>query len=349
MNKKILASIFLTAVFFIAVFLFVNWKGSENSNADVSATITPQPTPQSVSVLFLGDVMLSRGVANQVEKNNNLYFPFQYIKSELLNNDFVFANFESPVINGKKVYSGQMAFRTNENMIPILKEMNFSVVSLANNHMLDMGQKGLLNTLKVLTENKIQYIGAGENNEKAHEPKIIEKNGIKIAFLAYNDDDVILATNEATADRPGTAFMGLEGLKNDVIKAKSLADFVVVSMHSGNEYQTNPNQRQINFAHTAIDSGANLIIGHHPHIIQKYEQYGNGYIFYSLGNCIFDQMWSEDTREGVMIKIVFSKEKIEDMKATPFLIENYSQPRIIDKEDNLELYQKIMNKLGKIF
>lgn len=349
MKKKILASIFLTAVFFIAVFLFVYWNSGKNSNADIIPSITPQSTPQLVSVLFLGDVMPSRGVANQIEKNNDLYFPFQYIKDELLNNDFVFANLESPVIDGKKIYAGQMAFRTNENMISVLKEMNFSVVSLANNHMLDMGQRGLLNTLKVLTENKIQYVGAGENNEKARESKIIEKNGIKIAFLAYNDDDVILATNEATENRPGTVFMDLEGLKKDVAEAKSLADFVVVSMHSGNEYQTNPNQRQIDFAHTAIDSGADLIIGHHPHIIQKYEQYGDGYIFYSLGNCIFDQMWSEETREGVMIKIVFSKERIEEMKATPFLIENYSQPRIIDKEDNLELYQKIMNKLGEIF
>jgi poly-gamma-glutamate capsule biosynthesis protein CapA/YwtB (metallophosphatase superfamily) len=352
MMKKILAIIFPTAVFFTAVFLSVNWWinfKSTTPNLNLTPIITPQPTPQSVSILFLGDVMLSRGVANQIEKNNNLYFPFQYIKEELLNNDFVFANLESPMIEGKKVYAGEMVFRTDEKLIPILKEMNFSIVSLANNHMLDMGQKGLLNTFKVLTENNIQYVGAGENYAKAHESKILEKNGIKFAFLAYNDDDVILATNEATDDRAGTAFMGLEGLKKDVANAKLLSDFVIVSMHSGNEYQVEPNQKQIDFSHIAIDSGADLVIGHHPHIIQKYEQYKNGHIFYSLGNCIFDQMWSEETREGIMAKIVFSKESITKIEPIPFLIENFSQPRIINREDNSELYNKILNKLEKIF
>jgi len=348
MMKKILAIIFPTAVFFTAVFLLVDFK-SPTPDLNLTPSITPQPTPQSVSILFLGDVMLSRGVANQIDKNNDLYFPFRYIKEELLNNDFVFANLESPIIEGRKINAGEMFFRTDEKLIPVLKEMNFSIVSLANNHMLDMGQKGLLNTFKVLTENNIQYIGAGENYEKAHGPKILEKNGIKFAFLAYNDDDVILATNEATNDRVGTAFMDLEGLKKDVASAKLLADFVIVSMHSGNEYQIEPNQRQINFSHTAIDSGADLVIGHHPHIIQKYEQYKNGYIFYSLGNCIFDQMWSEETRRGIMMKMIFSKENIEKMEPIPFLIENFSQPRIINKEVELELYNKILGELGEIF
>ncbi len=348
MIKKILAIIFPTVVFFTAVFLLVDFKGT-TPNLNLTPSITLQPTPQSVSILFLGDVMLSRGVANQIGKNNDLYFSFQYIKKELLNNDFVFANLESPIIEGRKINAGEMFFRTDEQLIPILKEMNFSIVSLANNHMLDMGQKGLLNTLKILTENNIQHIGAGENYTKAHEPKILEKNGIKFAFLAYNDDDVILATNEATNDRAGTAFMDLGTLKKDVAEAKISADFVIVSMHSGDEYQIEPNQRQIDFAHTAIDNGVNLVIGHHPHIIQKYEQYKNGHIFYSLGNCIFDQMWSEETREGIMAKIVFSKEKITKIELIPFLIENFSQPRIINKEDDSELYNKILTKLEKIF
>lgn len=328
--------------------MLVDFK-STTPNLNSTPSITLQPTPQLVSMLFLGDVMLSRGVANQIGKNNDLYFPFQYIKEELLNNDFVFSNLESPIIEGRKINAGEMFFRTDENIIPILKEMNFSIVSLANNHMLDMGQKGLLNTLKILTENNIQYVGAGENYEKAHEPKILEKNGIKFAFLAYNDDDVILSTNEATNDRAGTAFMNLEELKKDVINAKLLADFVIVSMHSGNEYQIAPNQRQIDFSHTAIDNGADLVIGHHPHIIQKYEQYKNGHIFYSLGNCIFDQMWSKETREGVTMKIIFSKEKIEKMDSIPFLIENFSQPRIINKENESELYRAIIQKLQSIF
>ena len=346
MLKKNLAFLFIAVVIFTAVFLLIRLK---NKNLAPIITPTPTLTPQSVSILFLGDTMLSRGVAYQITKNNDLYYSFQYVKDYLLNNDFVFSNLESPVIDGKVINAGEMFFRTDEKLIPILKEMNFSIVSLANNHMLDMGQKGLLNTFNILKDNNIQYAGAGKNYEKAHELKILEKNGIKFAFLAYNDNDVVSVTNEATENKAGTAFMNLEALKKDVEAAELISDFVIVSMHSGDEYQLEPNQRQINFAHTAIDNGADLVIGHHPHIVQKYEKYKNGYIFYSLGNFIFDQMWSQETREGVMIKIVFGKDEIKTMEATPYIIENFSQPRIINKETEIELYQNISDKLKLIF
>jgi poly-gamma-glutamate synthesis protein (capsule biosynthesis protein) len=297
-------------------------------------------------MLFLGDVMLSRGVSYQISKNNDLYYPFHSIQTLLRQNDFVFSNFESPIISGRQIHTGEMAFRVDENLAPILKELNFSILSLANNHLLDFGQKGLLNTLKLLAENQIQYIGAGENRQEAHRAKILEKNNIKIAFLAYNDSDVILATNEATENRPGTAFMDLNALKKDLAETKKSADFTIVSMHSGTEYKENPNSRQIEFAHTAIDNGANLVIGHHPHVVQPIEKYKNGYIFYSLGNFIFDQAWSQETTEGIATQIIFSKNEIRNIKILPLIIENYSQPKIISRVDDTETFQKIINRLN---
>lgn len=297
-------------------------------------------------MLFLGDMMLSRGVAYQIYQNNDLYYPFRNIQTLLQKNDFVFANFESPIIPGRQIHTGEMAFRVDENLGPILKELNFSILSLANNHLLDFGQKGLLNTLKLLTENQIQYIGAGENYQEAHQYKILEKNNIKIAFLAYNDSDVILATNEATENRPGTAFMDLDALQKDLAEVKKSADFVIVSMHSGTEYKENPNNRQIEFAHAAIDNGANLVVGHHPHVVQPIEKYKNGYIFYSLGNCIFDQAWSKETTEGIATQIIFSKNEIKNIKILPLIIENYSQPKIISRNSDSETFQKIINRLN---
>jgi poly-gamma-glutamate synthesis protein (capsule biosynthesis protein) len=275
-----------------------------------------------------------------------LYYPFHNIQTLLQKNDFVFANFESPIIPGRQIHTGEMAFRVDENLGPILKELNFSILSLANNHLLDFGQKGLLNTLKLLAENQIQYIGAGENRQEAHQYKILEKNNIKIAFLAYNDSDVILTTNEATENRPGTAFMALDALTQDLAEAKKSADFAIVSMHSGTEYKENPNNRQIEFAHAAIDNGANLVIGHHPHVVQPIEKYKNGYIFYSLGNCIFDQAWSKETTEGVTVQIIFSKNEIKNIKILPLIIENYSQPKIISRNSDSETFQKIINRLN---
>lgn len=355
MIKKAIIYVLLILAVASAAFLISNKK-----TWTINPTTIPSPSPQNneISVLFLGDVMLSRGVAYQIAQNSDLYYPFRNIHPLLQQNDFVFANFESPIINDKEIHQGEMAFRVNENMAPILKEMNFSIFSLANNHMLDFGQKGLLNTLKLLDENQIQYIGAGENYQEAHQYKILEKNNIKIAFLAYNDSDIVLATNEAAENQPGTAFMNLGALVQDVAEAKKSADFAIVSMHSGTEYKENPNSRQTEFARAAIDAGANLVIGHHPHIVQPIEKYPktkseisngaskNGFIFYSLGNCIFDQAWSEETMEGIAVQISFDKNEIKGIKILPFIIENYSQPKIISRIENPETFQKIINRLN---
>jgi len=308
-----------------------------------SVTLSTQPP---TSILFLGDIMLSRGVAYQITKNNDPYYPFRNVQTLFQQNDFIFANFESPVIDGQEIHAGQTTFRVDEKLAPILKEMNFSVVSLANNHMLDFGQKGLLNTLKILYENKIQYVGAGQNYQEAHQYKILEKNGIKFAFLAYNDSDVVPKTDEATESRPSTAFMDVGVLKKDVAKAGAAADFIIVSMHSGTEYQEGPNSRQIEFGHAAIEAGADLVIGHHPHIVQKIEKYENGYIFYSLGNFIFDQMWSQETKQGIAAQIQFSRSEIKEIEIIPFVIENFSQPKIISQKDSPEIFQKIINRLN---
>ncbi len=342
MVKKIIYLLLITAAVLAGFFIF----RPKSTTINPSASSSPSPQNNEISVLFLGDVMLSRGVAYQISKNDDQYYPFKNIQTLLQKNDFVFVNFESPIIDGKEIHQGEMAFRVNEDMAPILKEMNFSVISLANNHMLDFGQKGLLNTLKLLDDNGIKYIGAGENYQEAHRYKILEKNNIKLAFLAYNDSDVILETNEATENRPGTAFMNLEALKQDVAEAKTAADFVIVSMHSGTEYKENPNDRQIEFARAAVDAGADLIIGHHPHVVQLIEKYENSYIFYSLGNSIFDQAWSKETTEGIAVQISFSKGKIENIKILPLVIGNYSQPKIISRDSDSETFQKIINRLN---
>jgi len=184
-----------------------------------------------------------------------------------------------------------------------------------------------------LSEAKISYIGAGNNEEEAHRPKVFEIKGIKIAFLAYNDSDVVPLSYEAIKDHPGTAFMKKGKMQEDVKKTKAISDYLIVSMHSGTEYAKAPNQRQINFAHEAIDAGADLVIGHHPHVIQGTEEYKGKYIIYSLGNFVFDQMWSKATREGLVTKIKIKFKEGENPKIeTKFykvLIEDFSQPRIL--------------------
>ncbi len=341
-NIIILFLIALTAVFFVFNEEIVDLLKLKMQDNVFYSSVEPPPLATG---LFVGDIMLSRGVAYQIEKNNNLNYPFLNVSDFLKGGDFVFGNLEAPIINGPKIKAGEMIFRVDENLVPILKDYNFSIFSLANNHILNFGEKGLENTFHLLDQAGIQYVGAGKNFSEAHQAKIIEKNNIKFAFLAYVDKALAYPSAMAS-DHPGLSIMDEGQVTLDVQQAKKLADFVIVSTHSGNEYQTEPTRNQINFAHAAIDAGADLVIGHHPHVIQPIEKYKNGYIFYSLGNFIFDQMWSQATQEGIALRIIFSPRSIKTIQIYPLVIENYSQPKIINASSSPEHFQNIIKKIN---
>jgi poly-gamma-glutamate synthesis protein (capsule biosynthesis protein) len=179
----------------------------------------------------------------------------------------------------------------------------------------------------LLEEANIAYAGAGKNAVAARQPAILERGGLSIAFLAYNDTDVVPDSYSAESERPGTVFMDIDPMKADVAMAKNLADLVIVSMHSGTEYQSTPNRRQEEFARAAVDAGADLIIGHHPHVVQTVERYHGKYIVYSLGNFIFDQMWSRETREGMTLRVTMDGSGVTDLQFIPVVIDDYAQPR----------------------
>ncbi|MDD5569291.1 MAG: CapA family protein, partial [Candidatus Pacebacteria bacterium] len=130
--------------------------------------------------------------------------------------------------------------------------------------------------------------------------------------------------------RAGIAFLDKEKMAAAVAEAKKQADIVIVSMHAGTEYIYTPMEEQTSFARAAIDAGADMVIGHHPHVVQQMEKYNGKYIFYSLGNFIFDQMWSLPTRQGIALKIVFTKQGVKNIEIAPVLIDDYCQPHILD-------------------
>lgn len=328
-----------------------------------------QQTPKSeVTFLAVGDIMLSRNVAGTIQKAKDPLLPFSGMKDILNSVDFNFGNLESP-ISGRDHFSptGSMVFNVPTAYASGLNAYNFQVLSLANNHALDQGEKGLFYTLDFLKQKGIKTIGAGKNLEEAWRPAVVEKNGIKICFIgaSYSSiNDNGKATNEFVA-----RIQNIDSLKSSILNLKSACDFVVASMHAGTEYVTKPNKDQVAFAHAAIDAGADMVIGHHPHWVQTIEHYcpssaapmpdlgdegankasdlnkssinctNPKYIFYSLGNFIFDQMWSFETRQGLALKIRVSKSetntlqgpktpaKLESIELLPLIIDNYSTPR----------------------
>lgn len=296
---------------------------------------------EEVSLVAVGDISYSRGVEMMVRKQNNINYPFLKIQDYLKSADLVFGNLETPITQGPEISDFEMIFRSNPGTEQALKQAGFSILSLANNHTPNFGEKGLKDTFTYLENTGIKYVGAGQNEQEAYQPVYIEKKGIKFVFLAYNDTDVVPTYYEAAVNRVGTAFMRIDKMIEAVKEAKQKADFVIVSMHAGIEYAEEPNNSQISFAHAAIDAGADLVIGHHPHVVQTLEKYRGKYIFYSLGNFVFDQPQSEETKEGLAIKIYFIKNGINKISFFPVVMENLAQPRMANKNEADKIFQRL--------
>jgi len=289
------------------------------------------PVEKTSTLMFVGDIMLSRSVGEKMRQEENFKWPFEKIIDHLRWADFLFGNLECPITAGRPIISGEMVFRADPEVARGLSWAGFDILSLANNHTMNWGELGLKDTFKYLEEAGISYVGAGDNIDEALEPKILEMGDTKIAILAFNDSNVVPASYEATETRPGTAFMRIPRMIEKVKRAKEKADLVIVSMHSGYEYAYQPNSRQINFARKSIDAGAGLVIGHHPHVVQKIEEYKDGWIAYSLGNFIFDQTFSERTRRGQILEVILKDGKIKEVKSVDIRINDFFQPELISE------------------
>jgi poly-gamma-glutamate synthesis protein (capsule biosynthesis protein) len=281
-----------------------------------------------ISLLFAGDIMLSRGVANQIKKHDDYKYPFLKIASATAAADLTFGNLEGPISDKGQNMGSQYSFRDDPKTIEGLKFAGFDVLSVANNHIFDWGQEALLDTLVITRDNGIETVGAGENYEKANAPVIKNISGTKIAFLAYTN--LYPKSLEAETNRPGISSFDVEKVKEEIAEIKnSSADIIVVSFHWGDEYQTKAGNSQKNIARSLIDAGADLIIGHHPHVVQEVENYRGKWIVYSLGNFIFDQYFSEETKTGLILKVKIKNKKITDVEQIKIKISGTFQPEII--------------------
>ncbi len=294
----------------------------------------PQVTSSdNLVIVAVGDVMLSRTVGERIRITGDPKAPFLKTAEILEEADITFCNLESPFYDEEPPIEGKMIFGADPETIEGLKYAGFDVVSLANNHFGDQGVAGMNFTLSHLNKNEIEFIGAGESEVKAREPRIIERNGVKFAFLGYNDtQSAVRKGYAATSKKPGVAVLTKENLTQDIKRAKRRAHVVIVSIHWGVEYEQSPTERQKMFAHLAIDSGASVVLGHHPHVVQPVEEYKDGYVFYSLGNFVFDQMWSEETRNGLIAKIFFEGGQIKKVETIKVTIYEFHQPRPEDWE-----------------
>lgn len=264
-------------------------------------TETPKAASKSVSLMFAGDVMLSRSVGDTMLRLGNWNWPFANIASQTSVPDVMFVNLETPISLRGVAGGCGYCFRTDPRAIQGLVFAGIDVVSLANNHAWDYGLPALEDTLSYLAANDVSVAGAGRTLTEARGPVIRTVNGTRIAYLAYTD---LLPVSAAATDvRAGVNEFDEGRMIEDISRARPQADVVIVSFHTGTEYETMHNTKQQHVYHAAIDAGADLVVGHHPHVVQDIERYNGKWIAYSLGNFIFDQNFSLATRMGMILDV----------------------------------------------
>lgn len=242
--------------------------------------------------MAVGDVMLGWQVGRKIVLNGPSA-PWRHVTPYFDQADLVVANLECVISRlGEPWPSKLIHLRTPLAAADSLVAGGVDVVSVANNHALDFGAEAFKDTLGRLDDRRIGYAGGGANAAAAHAPFIVEKNGLRIAFLGYVrpfSSRTTFNTREWAAgpNRAGLAIGTLEAVRADVGAARAKADLVIVMVHGGVEYRTRPNAAQRAFAQAAIDAGATLVLGHHPHVLQGYARRGGTVVAFSLGNFVF--------------------------------------------------------------
>lgn len=273
-----------------------------------------------VTICFTGDILLDRGVKREIEKNSYDY-PYLLVRDLMKKSDIVYGNLECPLINESTpvLKRRDLVFKGDLSNAKALKNAGYTILNLANNHTMDYGHEGLLSTLNVLKKESIKTIGAGYKKEDAYKPVYIYKNGIKTGFLSYSifPPEGYIYSNS----KPDIARFE-NWVNNDIKKVKKKCDFLVLTFHWGKEFAFFSSELQKEFAHNAIDSGCDVVVGHHPHVLQEIEIYKDKPIFYSIGNFVFDNQIPQGTDETIILNLKLKRSSNIETEIIPIKIKN---------------------------
>jgi len=304
--------------------------------------LAADPLPQDqITIAAVGDLMLGNRTEPFLKEFGPAY-PFGEVRPFLEQADVVVGNLESPVsVRGTAFPNKKFTLRAGPIAIEALKQAGIRVVTLANNHSMDFGPLALQDTLTHLEENGILSTGAGMDLEDARSPAILKVKGKTLAFLSYSLTFPLEFF--ASASRPGTAPGYADFVKADIEKVRPSADLVIVSFHWGAELMTAAKDYQIALGRKAIDWGADLVLGHHPHVLQELEVYKGRLIAYSLGNFVFGSE-SNRTNTSMILLLTFRGKSLVQADAIPLDVNNYRvkyRPRVLKGAAGAEVLESI--------
>jgi poly-gamma-glutamate synthesis protein (capsule biosynthesis protein) len=335
--------------------------GSDQSSILILAEEKPVATKkrkkeenlEEISIVVVGDVVISRKPPEEA---------LAKVLGELKSGSFSCCNFEVPLSNrGIPQFSKFETLHADPEMIQGYVHGGFKVVSMANNHAMDYGPEALADTIDLLESKGILYAGAGKKAERAWAPVFFEEGGMRFSFLSFATE--AFPGYGAHPNRPGIAVIRRDPLygptcinpfdaavmKEKIKTAKRESDFTIVAFHWGLSQSRALTQSQLFLGRAAVNAGAGLVVGHHPHVLQGMEAYRGSLILYSMGNFVFDlvpHFFGPATRESGLVKVRLSRNKVKEAIFLPAWINDQGQPEFIDEKHPknaaiLQLMQKL--------
>jgi poly-gamma-glutamate capsule biosynthesis protein CapA/YwtB (metallophosphatase superfamily) len=339
MNK--LKGIRIIDIVFAIMFVIVVLTGLILPTINKQSTVKPLPLSfasveygeveetdnKSFKMLFVGDVMLARTIGTNYLNGDD---PFKNIADKFKEYQIIAATLETTasepqyaIQNPNKLYT----FNAPVSSLDLLTKHNINVVTLANNHSMDFGSEALLNTMQNLKSRGVLYVGSGKNTDEAFAPQYIYYNKTRIAFLAFNDIENWVS--DVQVNKAGSAYFDKNLIEPAIKTAKENANIVIVMPHWGIEYNLINSERQAEFGKFFIDSGADIVIGSHPHVLQNSETYQDKMIYYSLGNFVFDDMCPiPNACNAGMVEVNIANKKIESSNLIKVKLSDAGYPEL---------------------
>lgn len=305
----------------LAVIVFGAGVVGNALNKNATSSVSEYNGGKLVKGTVVGDMMLGRSITNKGSKNNYKNM-FSGVSDLWKDSDYVAGNLECVLLDNASDYEKndkEIHINAETKTANVLKENGFTLVSLANNHLADFKAKGVVNTLDTLDKVGLKHVGAGRNLTEAEEYDIQEINGVKIATIAVSD---IIPKDFAARDSKA-GILTTKTLKyyQAVKDASEKADLVIANIHWGVEYGMTETEAQQQLARNLINWGVDVVIGSHPHVLQPVEKYGDGIIFYSMGNFVFDQGWSR-TKDSMVLNYYVDEDGNCSFEITPIRIKD---------------------------
>lgn len=281
-----------------------------------------------ITLAFAGDVMFGRTVnSHMLATASNDPYPFTYTADFLRGFDLTIGNLECVISQLGAPVPKSYNFHGDARAYDRLLNAGFDVLSVANNHSGDYGKDAFLDEFVTLPTRGLTSVGGGKNKQQAHKPVFKTVHETTIGLLAY--DEIEPYSFAATDTTPGHAWLTAADLQADIAQTRPSCDFLIAFVHWGIEYVTTQNAHQRSLAQIAIDAGADLVVGGHPHVIQPYEFYKGKLIVYSLGNFVFDNMYEEVVRRGNILTLTVQKNTMLGWKLVPTRIGNWGEPALL--------------------